>query len=355
MSAAAGWDLLFRRDDLTTSEVGPGTMVPLRPGDVRLAVEHLAITNSTATYARLRDSPMRFLSVFPAPEGFVRVPAWGFARVVESRHPRVEPGRRYFGFLPMSTHHTIAPQVIESGLFDTTPQRSFLHDWYRTYETAEPHELDDRRALLHPLFPASFNLAEFVDRRARQGVTATLVTSASCKVAIGLAYLLARHGGVHVTGVTATEHESFVSGLGLYDSVVAYEDLASVPVDRQTVFIDFTNSIERMREVYRHFSGWLAATVLVGFTHPRLLSEPPRFHDPVPEHFFAPAAERQHMARQGAESYRRRYAEAEAPFIADTVSWLTVARGSGATAMSQVLVAALAGKQPPDVGDVLTP
>ena len=41
---------------------------------------------------------------FPAESGWGRVPVWGFADVVGSRHQALAEGVRVFGYLPMSTH-----------------------------------------------------------------------------------------------------------------------------------------------------------------------------------------------------------------------------------------------------------
>ncbi|GAB3463719.1 DUF2855 family protein [Actinophytocola sediminis] len=352
MSSATGWDLLVRRDDLSTTEVRPSSPDPLAPGEVRLAVERFGISALTATYARFGESPLQFMNVFAAPDGLGRVPVWGFARVEESRAEQVPVGSRYFGWLPMSTHHTVTPEAVDGGFVDATPGRGFAHDWYRTFELAPPDELDDRRALIHPLFPASFNLAEFLGAQQAKSV---LLTSASSKTAIGLAHLLSTRDGVRTIGATASTNKAFVDALGLYDSVVSYDDLADAPITGATVFVDFTNSLERLDEVYRHFANYLSATVLVGFTHPRSSFEPPTLDNPVPELFFTPAVEQQLIAEQGLANYRRRYAEAETSFLASTTAWLTVQRGNGPQAIADAYRTALAGKQPPDVAEVLIP
>jgi len=352
MTSGPGWDLTYRRDDLSTSDIRVTRPAALRPGEVRLAVEMVGVSTLTATYARFADSPMRFGDVFAAPDGFVNVPVWGFARVTESRAPHVPLGGRYFGYLPMSTHHTISPQPVPGGLFDTTAHRDFLHPWYRTFEAAPEQEHDDLRALLHPLFPASYNLAESL---AGHGASTVVISSASSKTAIGLAHLLARRGGQATVGLTAAEHRSFVEGLGLYDTVVAYDDLAEVTVDGPVVFVDLTNSVERMEAVYRHFGDRIVATTLVGFTHPRPSFEPPRLGPPAPQLFFTPAVEQTLMAEQGEETYKRRYAEAETQFITESSAWLTVTRVRGPEALAASVGAVLAGKQPPDLAEVLLP
>ncbi|MDM4719636.1 DUF2855 family protein [Micromonospora sp. WMMA1363] len=355
MTMTRGWDLLFRRDDLTAHEIRPNRPRPLRPDEVRLTVERMGITTLTATYARFGDSPMRFMSAFPAPEGFGIVPVWGFATVAESRVPSVAVGSRYFGYLPMSTHHVVSPQPITGGFVDTTPERGFLHPWYRTFEAAQPHDLDDRRALLHPLFPASYNAAEFVHGPAGSDARTVVVTSASSKTAIGLAFQLASREGVATVGLTAGEHARFVAGLGLYDRVASYDDLPDVPVTGPTVFVDLTNSVERMQAVYQHLGTNLTATVLLGFTHPRSSFEPPALGAPEPHMFFTPAVEQDAMAAQGEANYKRRYAEAEERFLASTTQWLAVSHAEGPEALAAAVQAALAGKLPPDRADVLTP
>ncbi|WNV84556.1 DUF2855 family protein [Umezawaea sp. Da 62-37] len=354
MSDVDTWDLLFERGDLSKHEVRHSEAAALEPGQVRLAVERFGVTAVTAAYAMFGDSPLRFFDVFPAPEGFGRVPVWGFARVVESRAADVAEGSRFFGLLPMSSHHTVTPEVVDGGFVDAG-QQAVPHDWYRTYDSADPDELDDRRALLHPLFPCSFTLADLIGKQVAAGVKSVVITSASSKTAIGLADLLARVDGVVVTGVTSDEHKAFTSGLGLYDTVLAYDELGVDVASSPTVFVDFTNSEERMRAVYRHAGGELTTTLLAGFTHPSTSFAPPELGDPQPQPYFTPVVEQQVMAETGVDAYRRDYREAETRFLIGSRSWLDVQRGSGPEAIADAYRAVLAGEQPPSAGAVLTP
>nr|WP_042180162.1 DUF2855 family protein [Kibdelosporangium sp. MJ126-NF4]CEL14230.1 Bll1370 protein [Kibdelosporangium sp. MJ126-NF4]CTQ88598.1 Bll1370 protein [Kibdelosporangium sp. MJ126-NF4] len=349
------WDLVIAKNDLTSHEVRPSTLAPLRPGEVRLAVERFGITTVTATYALFGDSPMQFFGVFPGPDGYGRVPVWGFATVAESRCADVAEGSRFFGYLPMSTHHTVTPEVLPGGGFVDSAQQAVPHDWYRTYEVAPQDELDDRRALLHPLFPCSFTLAGFVGQQVAGGVKSILVSSASCKTAIGLADLLSKQDGFSVTGITSGRHKAFTQGLGFYDHVVAYDELGADAVADPAVFIDFTNSAERMGAVYRHAGARLSGTVLAGFTNPSASFAPPELDGPAPQLYFTPAVEQQLMAEQGADEYRARYRAAEQEFLTGTKSWLVVRNGSGPDAIADAFRTVLAGEQPPSVGAVLRP
>lgn len=74
----------------------------LAPGQVLLRVDSFGLSTNNVTYAALGDA-LGYWRFFPAPEGWGRVPVWGFADVARSRHPDLAEGERVFGFLPMST------------------------------------------------------------------------------------------------------------------------------------------------------------------------------------------------------------------------------------------------------------
>ncbi|WP_248965393.1 DUF2855 family protein [Sphaerisporangium perillae] len=358
MSQPDRWDLVFQRDDLTVSEIRGASSPRLQPGEVRLAVEKFGLTANNATYARFGDSDIPFWNAFPGPDGYGRVPVWGYARVEESRHPEIGVGTRYFGYLPMSTHHVVAPQVTPRGFADTTPQRHFLHPWYWHFERAEePDALDDRRALIHPVYPAAYNLADMLARQAGLGARSVLITSASSKVAIGLVEEAAARGlGLSAIGITSERNAAFVGGLGLYDTVVSYEDLASAPVTEPAVFVDLTGEATWRLAVAERFADKLVNTTLIGFTHPGAqVPPPPGLRGPAAEVFFTPAVEWQVAEEEGPENYYARYARSERRFLASTTSWLTIEHAQGPEAIVDVFGDVLAGKQPPDVSYVLRP
>lgn len=352
------WDLVYKRDDLTVSEVRHAPAPRLDPGQVSLAVEKFGLTTNNATYARFVEPGFSYWDAFPAPDGYGRVPVWGFARVVESRHPEIAVGGRFYGFLPMSTHHVVAPEPTPGGGFaDTTPQRHYLPPWYWNFEPAgEPGERDDRRVILRAVYPAVFNLADMLRRRAAEGATTVLVSSASSKVAIGLVQRLADLGSPLTSiGVTSGGNSAFVERLGLYDTVVTYDALPSLSATGPVVFVDFTGDSGRLSAVHERLAGELCHTSLVGFTHPGSDITHPPMPGPEPEFFFTPLVEAQARQDEGAERYAARYAEAEDAFADSTASWLTIKRASGPEAIAEVFGSVLAGKQPPDTAYVLAP
>lgn len=352
------WDLLVRRDDLTATGIRHAPKVPLREGEVRLAAEKFALTAITATYARLGESELPFFDAFAGPEGHGRVPTWGYARVEESRRPGIAVGTRYFGFLPLSTHVTLTAEPTVRGFADTAPEREYLHPWYREYllagEPDELDELDDHRLLLRPLYPASFNLAEFLGRETTPRTV--LITSASSKTALGLAALLAPRQDVTTLGVTASRSLGFVRGLGHYDTVITYDELAAAEVDGPVVLVDFTGQAERLSAVYDRFGAVLDDALLVGYTHPGAeIEPPPGLTDPEPWIFFTPSEEQRLIEKEGEEAYRARYQEAEDRFVGNAPSWLTVDRPAGPDALEAAYRSLIAGELPARTGTVVTP
>ena len=129
-------DLLVDRTDLRRTRIDDAPPAELRPGQVRLTVERFALTANNVTYAAIGDLLQNWVA-FPAPEGWGRVPVWGFARVVESAHEDLEVGRRVFGFLPMSTELVIdADRVGPDGVTDAAAHRAPLAATYNRYVTA---------------------------------------------------------------------------------------------------------------------------------------------------------------------------------------------------------------------------
>ncbi len=54
-----------------------------------------------------------------------------------------------------------------------------------------------------------------------------VLTSASSKTAISQAFQLKSRGKARVVGLTSARNKAFVEGLGYYDQVVTYDDVAT--------------------------------------------------------------------------------------------------------------------------------
>ena len=353
------WEVLFRRDNLAVSEIRVPVVGDLKPGEVRLAVEKFGLTANNVSYTQFGDGKITpFWNAFPGPPEFGRVPLWSFVRVGESRNADIPVGGRYFGYVPMASHHTVQAEVTPRGFMDTSPQRGFLHPWYLTFQrVSQPDDLDDFRALMRPVFPASFNLASLVERQAALGAKSLIVTSASCKTAIGMVdELLERRVGIATVAITSAGNKAFIESLGIYGEVATYDAIESATVTPPAVFIDFTGAAKWRRAVYQYLAPSLSCGVLIGFTHPGAEDvAPPGLPNPQPEFFFTPMIEAQAIAEEGADAYYSRYHEAETRFLQRMSSWLAIRHGQGPADLVEAFQCLLAGDQAPDVSRVLMP
>lgn len=349
------WDFLVARSDLRRTELREADPPPLADGEVRLAIESFALTANNITYAVFGEM-MRYWDFFPAPEGFGRVPVWGYARVEASAHPEIAVGQRFYGYWPMSTHLTVQAKAGKTGFADAAPHRQPMAAVYNQYLAVGAEEGGEAyRALLQPLFITSFLIDDQLDEAGFHGAASVILSSASSKTAIALAALLKRRGVVKVVGLTSPRSKAFVEGLGFYDQVVLYDDIATAPIAEPAVFVDFAGDSQVLGAVHRRFGDALKASILVGGTHwevPRVQVDLP---GPQPAFFFAPdriAKRRQDWA--GGE-FEQRYGAAWTPFVTDAPRWLTVKEGRGPEAIRQAYLQQVEGGAAPDVGVVLRP
>ena len=69
-----------------------------------------------------------------------------------------------------------------------------------------------------------------------------VLSSASSKTANGLAFLLSRREGTDVIGLTSSASAEFARGIGVYDHVITYDELDSLPAER-AVYVDMDQDL----------------------------------------------------------------------------------------------------------------
>ena len=345
------WDLLIAKDDLARTELRHQpdlTEADLAEGEVLLAVERFALTANNVTYGAMGES-FGYWKFFPAPEGFGRIPVWGFATVVASRAEGVEPGLRIFGYIPMSSHFTARLVRTRTGLVDAAAHRADLPPTYNQYSEAPPEASDDHRALLRPLFMTSWLIDDFLSSNQDFGAATVILTSASSKTALGLAWLLSARG-VKVIGLTSPRNLAFLSGLGIFDAVAPYSATADLKVEGKAVLVDFAGDRALMGALHHSLNDQLAHSAIVGVTHwqaPQLAPAP--LPGPTPTLFFAPDQIRALSREWGAEVLDARFKEALGAFVAAN-GWLTLKVANGYEGLQQTYGAVVSGAAQPDQG-----
>ena len=345
-----GWDLLVERGDLRrTKLVAADPDIALADGEALLAVESFALTANNVTYGAAGDM-IGYWKFFPAPEGQGRIPVWGFAQVVRSNAADAPVGLRLFGYWPMSSHTVLRLEKRSSGFVETSPHRAELPGAYNAYQAAEPGPGDDWRALLGPLFMTSFILD---DQIAEAAPAALVLSSASSKTAMGLAWL-ARRRGIPMAGLTSAAHLELLRSTGLYDALHAYEDIANLSVAAPATYVDFAGRSTVTHQVHDRLGGALAHSIGVGLTHWDAERGAPPASGPTPSFFFAPDRIRQRMKDWGPEELDRRFSAELTDFIAGN-PWLTLKHHVGADALQAIYAEVVAGKVQPDEGHIVRP
>lgn len=345
-----GWDLLVDRTDLRKTAVVPSDPeIPLAEGKALLVVESFALTANNVTYGAVGDQ-IGYWKFFPAPEGQGRIPVWGYARVVRSNAADAPEGLRLFGYWPMSSHTVARLQKRGGGYVEASAHRAELPPTYNAYQVAQPAADDDWRSLLRPLLMTSFLL----DDQVAEAAPKTLVlSSASSKTAMGLAWL-ARKRGIEVLGLTSPGHGALLKRLGLYDVVTPYDAVGELTADGPTVYVDFAGRSAVTRDVHETFGDHLTASTVVGVTHWDAMGGPPPSVGPTPVFFFAPDRIRQLMKDWGPGELDGRFAVALKEFIAGN-PWLTLKSHVGPEALQAIYAEVVAGRVSPDEGHIVRP
>ena len=354
------WDVLVRRDDFGVTDVRDAATPTLEPGEVRLSVERFGVTSNNVTYAYLGEAA-NYWDAFPAPAGWGRVPAWGFATVEASRHPDHAEGTRVFGLVPMSTRLTVSPEPAHGGFSDSAPHRRRMIPFYRRYRVVGPGDaLDGIRTIFRPLFPTSLLLADVVSGKAAEldARVTVLVTSASSKTALGLAHALSGRGRVTTHGLTSAGNLAFVRGTGLYDAVTAYDAVEGADATPPVILLDFAGNRPVVSAVHGRFGDDLALSLGVGGTHTEAFEAPTgtaELPGPAPTRISGPALEAERIEQVGEAAYAAAVDKAEGEFFAAARHWFRVDDQSGSEAVIRVLADAFSGRLDADVIQVLHP
>lgn len=353
-------DFLVAKDDLHRCRCGE-LVAPteLAEGQARLAVDRFGLTANNITYAVFGEA-MSYWNFFPAEEGWGRVPMWGFADVLESRHEGLQVGQRLFGYLPASSELVVqVDRVDERGFTDASAHRARLPGAYNSYARVEADPIydaahEDVQMLLRPLFFTSYLIDDFLAEADMFGAGTAILSSASSKTASALAYLLARREGVDVVGLTSPRGVQFTRDLGVYDHVVAYDELDSLGRER-SVYVDMAGDAAVREAVHTRCGEELAHSAVVGATHhdsTGAVSE--GLPGPRPTFFFAPDRVAKRSADWGRAGLESKLAAAWHPYADWVEGWLEVEHGRGPEALERAYLDLLDGRIDPSRAHVLT-
>lgn len=352
-------DFLISRGDLHETRFEDGPAPAPAEGEAVLAVESFGLTSNNITYAAFGEA-MSYWRFFPAPEGWGRMPVWGFATVAESRVDGLAEGARIYGYLPPSSELLVAPvRVGAHGFVDASPHRAELPAAYNSYsltsgDPAYDPEREDQQMLLRPLFFTSWLIGDFLRDSDIFGADTVVLSSASSKTASGLAFLLSREGGAEVVGLSSERGAEYARSIGVYDAVLGYEEIEDLPAGR-AVYVDMSGDAAVREAVHRRYGAELAHSAVVGATHhDQMGAVPDDLPGPRPTFFFAPDRVAKRSAEWGGEELARRLAAAWEPYVLWTDGWLEVTHEQGPDPLKATYLDLLDGRIDPSRAHVLS-
>jgi hypothetical protein len=277
-------------------------------------------------------------------------------QIVESTSPHCEVGERLYGFFPMASELVIEPgRGDERGVTDVSAHRAAMAGAYNRYTrcAADPLYRADRerhQMLLYPLFFTSFLVDDSLADHNDFGAQQIVVSSASSKTSIGVAFLAHRRGR-YVVGLTSKKNEEFVRSLETYDRVLTYDDIAAL-ASEPAVYVDVAGNRDVLHAVHTHLSGMLEHSMTVGDTHWDHQAEIATDHlpAPAPAFFFAPEQIKKRTREWGRDELDGRVADAWERYSEWVDGWIEFHDAIGPEAVTAVYKELLAGTPDPQVG-----
>lgn len=351
--------LEVRKDALADTRLVERDLPKLGDGEVLAGVERFALTANNITYGVV-GGKLGYWRFFPVEDGWGVIPVWGFADVVESRHPEVPVGERLYGYFPMGTHLIMQPASIKGErLVDGSPHRAALPPVYNTYARVrtEPRydpAMDDERMLLFPLYATSFCLFDFLSDNQWFGAQRVVVVSASSKTALGLALALADdESSPPAVALTSRSNLAWVSGLGLYSGAHDYGELGAIDAAIPTVIVDMSGNGAVLSALHARLGNNMRYTASVGITHYDETAMGPGFIAERSAMFFAPAHIQKRTAEWGPGVFQRKAFEFWRMAASKSRAWLRLERFVGLDGLQTAYRRVLAGEVRPDRGVIV--
>ena len=351
------------QDHLQRTKLRTAEDAPLAEGQVRLRVDHFALTSNNITYAAFGGA-MNYWSFFPSSEaGWGIIPVWGFATVVQSLHPGVAAGEKLYGYYPMASSVVLEPTKLnEKSFVDGAVHRAELHPVYNQYmrTASDPFYKPDTeavQAILRPLFITSWLIDDFFDDNKFFDANTAILSSASSKTAYGTAFQLKQRDGIEVIGLTSAGNVAFCESLGCYHRVLTYDQLDKIKEDAACVYIDFAGNAGLRSDIHTRFVS-LKYSCSIGGTHVENLGGSKGLAGPRAVLFFAPAQIKKRVEAWGGAEFGKRMVQAWVSFtntvMQSTPPWLLTQQHLGSDAVSHAYAQVLGGRGDPRLGHILS-
>eukprot|EP00931_Biecheleriopsis_adriatica_P106107 TRINITY_DN8061_c1_g1_i1.p1 TRINITY_DN8061_c1_g1~~TRINITY_DN8061_c1_g1_i1.p1 ORF type:complete len:481 (-),score=111.08 TRINITY_DN8061_c1_g1_i1:17-1459(-) len=249
----------------------------LGQGEVLMCVEKFALSQMALGYL-LKGFTRTFgayHNFYKFPEdGLYRSACWGYGRVMESTHPKVAVGTRLYGLMPPARYQVMPvggivppgkngePALVELAMEDVPFNLRRFQEMQVVSDGAEP-QLEDWIIATKEIYTMAYYMDEqlLVDTGM---INSVIISCASAKTALALAYCLRMREMRYVVGLTSKEHLEFVRSTELYHEVYSYEDVASLPNNHTVVYMDFKCDGELRQQITSRMGTNLMYNMVIG-------------------------------------------------------------------------------------------
>lgn len=319
------------KQDLYKHQIVSGESIAetqLKEGEVLLKIDVFSFTANNITYASLGND-FQYWNFFPNKNNWGSIPCWGFADVISSKAEGVEVGERFYGYYPMSSHLVVkAGNIKSTGFYDVSEHRQKLSVIYNHYartstDIAYHPSQEDLIALFRPLFTTSFLLEDFLRDNNFWNAKNIIITSASSKTALGLAFILNENKGINVIGLTSSKNVNFVNKTSYYNQVFSYDEIEQIPNTDSSIIVDFTGNMSLLLLIDEAIKNNLAYCSMVGVSNWDNRKSDGELSI-KPEVFFAPAQAQKRIAKWTTLGLMQRLGKVWIPFLKAASDWLSI-------------------------------
>ncbi len=350
------YQLIVNRKNFHDFTISAHTPSAIGNGQLLLKINQFAFTANNITYAVAGDT-VGYWKFFPVSNDEGIIPVWGFADVVESKSDAFTAGERIYGYYPMASHIVLEPIKIKNGNFtDGSAHRIELPQIYNRYlntktDSSYSPEGEAFQSIFRPLFTTSFLLDDFFFDNNFFDAKNIILTSASSKTAIGMAFLLAKRKAsqnIKIIGLTSKSNVTFVTDLGFYDQVISYDNIASISTEKSAI-VDFAGNNETQETLQNYLGDALSYNCLVGMTdwkHKKIGKIKGIF-------FFAPTQAVKRTTEWGPQVFQQKLAEAWLGFTKNAQNWVAIKETTNTEDLGALYLAMLNGKVDPSIGHIV--
>ena len=361
--------------EVTKSELHKTRLVPfnidqaLKENEVLLKVDKFALTANNISYGITGDI-LGYWQFFPTENlseqtQWGRLPVMGFADVISSNCEHIKVGERVWGFLPMATHVKIlAGRVSTSRFSDVSTCRESLSPFYSSFDRVKKNPFyqaknEDYDILLRGLFTTAWLVDDFMFDHHYFKAQQYLITSASSKTSIALAFAIEQRGERSVIGITSDTNKNFVESLGCYQQVISYKEIASLNANIPSMLVDMAGGHKTLSAIHHHFAEQLCYSCQIGATQHQDINvnETQRFDNlpgAIPEFFFAPNQLKMRSVECGTRETMKQINSSLLRYIKFCRSIMTIEHTKDINQVDAVYQNVLAGTADASVGQIIT-